>query len=212
MINKLFDLLDDWGYLPAYQLERRADIFFAIHLETILDKLRGIKADVIIPEFPVRIGEIPDNHSNLNLSYKIDYLVYSKSAQKVLLIELKTDQLSLRDKQKKYLESAAKIKVGGLLNGLKKIYAATSQKVKYDNLLKRLEDVEWIRRVDNSFEVTEPGLEPEVIYILPANPKGEPNVITFDDIIKALEGADNPLTIRFTESLAKWKMDTNKKL
>jgi len=32
-INELFDLLDDWRNLPSYQLERRADIFFAIHLE-----------------------------------------------------------------------------------------------------------------------------------------------------------------------------------
>jgi len=37
-INKLFDLMDDWRNLPAYQLERRADIFFAIHLEEIIEK------------------------------------------------------------------------------------------------------------------------------------------------------------------------------
>jgi len=31
-IDKLFNQLDDWRHLPAYQLERRADIFFAIYL------------------------------------------------------------------------------------------------------------------------------------------------------------------------------------
>jgi len=75
MINKLFDLLDDWRHLPAYQLERRADFFFAIHLETILKKLYGLTTDLIIPEFPVRIGEIPEKRSNLNRSFKIDWLL-----------------------------------------------------------------------------------------------------------------------------------------
>jgi len=37
-IEKLFDLLDDWRRLPAYQLERRADIIFAVHLEKIFAK------------------------------------------------------------------------------------------------------------------------------------------------------------------------------
>jgi hypothetical protein len=46
-LNKLFDLLDDWRKLPAYQLERRADIFFAIHLETIIEKKLKTKIDLI---------------------------------------------------------------------------------------------------------------------------------------------------------------------
>lgn len=210
-INKLFDLLDDWRHLPAYQLERRADTFFAIHLETLLEQLYGIKADLIIPEFPVRIGEISENHPDLNRSFKIDYLVYSKQPQKVLLLELKTDQRSLRDKQTWYLESAANIKVSGLLSGLKKIYAATSQKVKYDHLLHLLEGIDWICRVDNTFEVTCPDIRPEVTYIQPVKSNESTNVITFDDIITTLESINSPLTSRFIQSLEKWKTDTNKK-
>ena len=211
-IDNLFDLLDDWRHLPAYQLERRADIFFAIHLDVILFNLYGIKIDLIIPEFPVRIGEISEKHSAINRSFKIDYLVYSNISQKVLLIELKTDQLSLRDKQQWYLESAKKIMLPGLLRGLKKIYAATSQKVKYNSLLERLENVNWIQRVDNTFEIVCLEHEPEIIYIQPVNPISQPNVISFDDIIKTLEGSDNALTNRFIESLEKWKTDTNKRL
>jgi hypothetical protein len=211
-INKLFDLLDNWRHLPAYQLERRADIFFAIHLETIIEQLYGIKADLIIPEFPVRIGEISENKPDLNRSFKIDYFVYSRQSQKVLLIELKTDQRSLRDKQTWYLESAANIKVSGLLNGLKKIYSATSQKVKYDHLLNLLEGIEWIRRVNDTFEVTCPDIEPEVTYIQPVNPDSSTNVISFDDIITTLDSINNPLTSRFIQSLENWKTDTNKKL
>lgn len=210
-INELFDLLDDWRHLPAYQLERRADIFFAIHLETILKQLYGIKADLIIPEFPVRIGEISENKPYLNRSFKIDYFVYSRQSQKVLLIELKTDQRSLRDKQTWYLKSAANIKVSGLLKGLKKIYAATSQKVKYDHLLNLLEGIDWICRVDNTFDITCPNIKPEIFYIQPINPNESTNVITFDDIITTLESLNNPLSSRFIQSLEKWKTDTNKK-
>ena len=102
-INKLFDLLDDWRNLPAYQLERRADIFFAIHLDKIIEKILGTKIDLIIPEFPVRVGEISKKHPELNKSFKIDYLTYSKNENKVYLIELKTDQRSRREKQDWYL-------------------------------------------------------------------------------------------------------------
>jgi len=37
IIDNLFNLLDDWRTLPAYQLERRADIFFALYLDKILE-------------------------------------------------------------------------------------------------------------------------------------------------------------------------------
>lgn len=53
MINKLFDTLDDWRTLPAYQLERRADIFVAINLEKIIEHKFSIKIDFKTPEFPV---------------------------------------------------------------------------------------------------------------------------------------------------------------
>jgi len=36
LIDELFDKLDEWRSLPAYQLERRADIFFAIYLKDII--------------------------------------------------------------------------------------------------------------------------------------------------------------------------------
>ena len=130
-INKLFDLLDDWRNLPAYQLERRADIFFAIHLDKIIEKILGTKIDFIIPEFPVRIGELPKQDTDNNQSFKIDYLTYSKNENKVYLIELKTDQRSRREKQDLYLKNASEIKVKGLVDGLIKIYEATKQKVKY---------------------------------------------------------------------------------
>ena len=210
-VDKLFDLLDDWRNLPSYQLERRADIFFALHLETILDKILGINIDLIIPEFPVRVGEISEKLPDLNKSFKIDYLVYSKSSQKVFLVELKTDQRSLREKQDWYLKSAAKIKVSGLIDGILKIYSATQQKTKYDKLLDKLETIKWIERVDKKPKNLNCMIEPEVIYIQPTNDTGRGNIISFDNIISVLNDTIDPLTKRFLKSLEKWKSDTNEK-
>ena len=99
LIKKLFDLLYDWRNLPAYQLERRADIFFAIHLEKILEVAEKIKIDLTIPEFPIRIGQISNKNSALNKSHKMDYLVFSKHGNQLLFIEVlntETDPLTKR--------------------------------------------------------------------------------------------------------------------
>lgn len=208
-INKLFDLLDEWRHLPAYQLERRADIFFAIHLEEIMQKILGVKIDFIIPEFPVRVGEISEKHPEINKSFKIDYLAYSRKEKKVFLIELKTDQRSRREKQDWYLESASKIGVKGLVSGLLSIYNATSQKVKYDNLLDIVEGVGWIKRDNGEIANLEVEIVPSIVYIQPLNKKNEESVISFDEIIEALSESKDPVTKRFVESLGKWKSDTN---
>nr|WP_319270747.1 hypothetical protein [uncultured Draconibacterium sp.] len=210
-INKIFDLLDDWRNLPAYQLERRADIFFAIHLETIIEKILKTKIDLIIPEFPIRVGEISKKHPELNKSFKIDYLTFSRTENKVFLIELKTDQLSRREKQDWYLERAANIKVKGIIDGLIKIYSATAQKTKYNHLLDKIEEIGWIERRNKLIINLNVDIEPRVIYIQPLNEKKEPSVISFDDIIRNLSDSNDLVTRRFLESLKKWKIDTNKK-
>ena len=54
-VRLLFDLLDQWRHFPAYQLERRADIFFALYLPGIVEHVLGVPVDPrVIPEFPIR--------------------------------------------------------------------------------------------------------------------------------------------------------------
>ncbi len=210
-INKLFDLLDDWRNLPAYQLERRADIFFAIHLDKIIEKILGEKIDLIIPEFPVRIGELPEQDPDNNQSFKIDYLTYSKKENKIYLIELKTDQRSRRKKQDLYLKHATELKIKGLVSGLIKIYEATNQKLKYENLFDKIENIGWIKRDKKTITNLNIEIEPSIIYIQPLNKENEKYIISFDNIIKALSDSNDLLTKRFIESLEKWKSDTNKR-
>jgi len=64
----IFNLLDKWSRFPYYQVERRADIFFAYFLPNILNSIKNPndkfnmdlcnrkRHDYIIPEFPLWIG------------------------------------------------------------------------------------------------------------------------------------------------------------
>lgn len=209
-IHKLFDLLDSWRHLPAYQLERRADIFFALYLGKIIEQKTDTEIDYIIPEFPVRVGEISEKNPHINQSFKIDYLAYAKEAERVFLVELKTDQRSRRDKQDWYLQRTAQVQVKGILEGLKKIYKATHQKVKYNYLLDKIEKIGWISRTEKTFVINNINITPEILYLQPLNLTNDDAVISFDDVIAALSITDDELAKRFVISLEKWKGDVNK--
>jgi hypothetical protein len=79
-IDKLFDLLDEWRTFPAYQLERRADIFFAMYLPDIIKYKLGFDVTGILPEFPVRVGSV--STVDINKSYKIDYIIICENEKK----------------------------------------------------------------------------------------------------------------------------------
>ena len=113
-ICDIFELLDKWRHLPDYQLERRADIYFALFLPDVLEARYG--PCEIIPEFPLRLGTLwpkgsrtllPDKKRKWqNLSVKVDYVAFTKDPQAVYFVELKTDLKSLKDDQNAYLKRA----------------------------------------------------------------------------------------------------------
>lgn len=213
-IDKVFDLLDDWRNLPAYQLERRADIFFAIYLPDILKDKFGVDIEYIIPEFPVRIGTIyPDiDLKNPNLSFKIDYVAVSNLKKAVYLVELKTDVGSRRDNQDKYLERSKNKNITSLVDGVLQINKATSSKRKYGYLIDLLSKIGW---VDNStYQNISQDYNIEIVYIQPMNMKIEKeeqnnSIITFGDIQASLLAFDDGLTQRFLQSLKRWEINPN---
>lgn len=209
LINRLFTLLDNWRNLPAYQLERRADIFFAIYLDKIVKARFGDEIDLIIPEFPVRVGDISEKLPDLNKSFKIDYVAVCETVRKVYFIELKTDQGSRRDKQDWYLKEAKRINIKMLMDGLIKIHGATIQKRKYDNLIQLLSKIGWLSInggvcINNSKEY-----EIEIIYIQPANKNNDKEVVSFEDVINCLSTQKDFLTQRFIQSLKEWTLNPN---
>ena len=210
MTNKIFDLLDDWRNLPAYQLERRADIIFALYLERIMMYYKKTTLDLIIPEFPLRLGELPNRDTKLNSSFKVDYLAYSKSKKIVYLIELKTDMKSRRTEQDEYYEGAKIIGLKSIIDGLIKIYKSTRQRIKYEHLMDKLVDIKWlIKESENTYTNIASDLKIEVIYIQPRNPFNATDIISFDDIICALSDEEDSFTLRFVKSLEKWKLNPN---
>jgi len=199
-INKLFNNMDTWRHLPAYQLERRADIFFSIYLPEVLSDKFQTEIEGIIPEFPVHIGSITTIHTNK--SFKIDYLA---KAKKILFVELKTDEGSRRGAQDLYLEQAKLVGVAKLLDGLSKICQATTSKRKYNHLLGHLDELGLIHlESSGNFGILPGEYEIEIVYIQPNNPYGQKNVITFKDFAEIVERHDDEVSRRFAESLRRW--------
>ena len=87
-------LLDRWRHLPAYQLERRADILFALFLPEVLATHFGLEAEpTIVPEFPIKQ---PTNFRSKN----VDYFAYASDGKHSFLVELKTDKASVSECRK----------------------------------------------------------------------------------------------------------------
>jgi hypothetical protein len=205
MIERVFDLLDSWRLLPAYQLERRADIFFAIYLPDIIHEILKFKVTEVIPEFPIRIGTIYPE-IEINKSYKIDYTVFTESGE-VILIELKTDEKSLRDDQLKYYHTAIEKGYSKIVGGIIDINAATSYEKKYGVLIKKLIKNGSIEvKNEELFPTNKFSYFPQTIIIKPRNnPVDKFIVVDFEQIKNIISKKYNdPLSIRFCESLMNW--------
>jgi len=219
-IDTLFNRMDAWRHLPNYQLERRADIFFALYLPEVLEaKLRFAVGPELAPEFPVRIGTIYPNIP-IDKSYKIDYVALSAAADKAVLVELKTEGLSRRPEQDKYLLAAQKVGLPALLEGLLDIFRATNAKRKYFCLLLHLESMGLLRipmqmkeimagatlqgatDVSRQIEITAKTTESLIVYVQP-NGNG-PDIISFLEFADVVRRHDDPVSQRFAVSLCEW--------
>ncbi len=138
-INNIFDTLDDWRQLPGYQLERRADIYFAAYMrEFFLYKgiIRNIDKCILIPEFPLSrklLYGATDRKSK-----KVDYVLIDLDEAKILFIELKTDNNSKNEVQDNYLRKAIEYNFKEIVDGILEIFDKTKSKDKYLQLFKKL--------------------------------------------------------------------------
>ncbi len=224
MIEKIFSNLSKWRNLPNYQLERRADIFFSLYINDIVSNKIGIYDEwVIIPEFPIAIKVIrPTNR--YNNSFKIDYLVVGRKTNRVIFIELKTDNSSRRVDQDLYLEEAANIGLYNLLVGLKDVFIATSSKKKYLYLFLELRDIglvnfdstlvsllrknqQGIGKAIRNIEICDNRLtraKPEILYIQPSG--SGTNIVNFIDIAEIIQKKyEDRLSLSFVNALKEWE-------
>ena len=140
-IANLFALLDRWRHLPAYQLERRADIYFGLFLPDALNhhfRPRRLAINPrIIPEFP--LGQTASRRSD-----KADYFAVSADRSHAFLIELKTDLRSFRADQERYLKEARARGMANLLGQVRSMAKARElyARQKYFSLLQEIADLE----------------------------------------------------------------------
>jgi hypothetical protein len=204
MINELFDLLDKWREYPNYQLERRADIFFAVHLAGLLKSVLGVNVIDIIPELPIRIGTI-DPGNAINKSYKVDYAVFTDD-RKVMLVELKTDDGSTRDSQYRYYYKSIEVGFPKIVLGILEIFNATDYKPKYIRLINKLREIGSVEDKDGQYvPTTKYSFFSTPIFIKPnKKPDDEGRVIEFSEIVNCFKNEKNEVTKRFVDSLTKW--------
>ena len=144
-VERVFELMDEWRHLPAYQLERRADIFFALFLPEVLGEHFNISMNpILIPEFPIK-------HPESGRSNKVDYLALQQSEngkpRRAFLVELKTDMGSRRDEQDRVMGYAVYRQTKELILDVLKLCRATKEKLKYAHLLRLLCEVKLIKNV-----------------------------------------------------------------
>lgn len=216
----LFDRLDAWRHLPAYQLERRADVYFSLYLHEVLEAKFGIPFNPrIVPEFPFHLGTIyPDKPSNQ--SVKLDYLAFSDAGDKAFFVELKTDMHSRRTKQDDYIEAAVQAGLPALIQGVKAIFFATNAKRKYFHLLHELEELHlldipdaltkaikneslvgvWQHLEDLRNIATE--LPVQIVYVQPNG--SDEQTISFYEFADVVAKHEDAFSKRFAKSLREW--------
>jgi hypothetical protein len=229
-LNKIFDNLDAWRHLPTYQLERRADIFFSLYLKRAVEEKYGVTfRDELIPEFPVRIGTI-DSKKTVNQSYRIDYLMVSESGDLGLLVELKTDPLSVRPDQIDYLFSAKQAGLAALVGGVLELFRATPAKRKNFRLLESLERLglvkipEILRDImgrdslrgaslaSREVRVARTPGNCKIVFIQPTveqwqrkeSSEEKTDAISFEDFARVVEADETAFAQRFAQSLRAW--------
>ncbi|MAT38115.1 MAG: hypothetical protein CL946_00775 [Ectothiorhodospiraceae bacterium] len=217
MHNVIFDLLDQWRHLPNYQLERRADIFFAPFIAIILERHFGVPVlPDIVPEFPLHLKTLKLGYTNQ--SVKVDYVALSVDRNRVFFVELKTDSASRRVEQDRYLKAARKATFPKLMQGLETINQRTAAKQKYLYLFRILEKLDLVEIITSESrtgaEIHLTGNDPkniEIVYIqptvksVPKDDKSKVTVIHLDTVANIIsDGTNDPFLLRFAESLRKW--------
>lgn len=225
-IERVLHLLDKWRHLPAYQLERRADVLFALYLPEVLEKRLGGSNLCLIPEFPIKKSLLRAySDDTTSQSINVDFLAAARAngdepAGRAFLVELKTDMASRNEEQVRDLGQAVEVGLKKLVLGVIDICFATKQTSKYAHLLhllsecklpieydkalfpvkqgysKRLEAIQT--RVERTSSADWPSLE--LVYVQPKN-----HVIDFNEFADEIEkGADDGMRQTFASYLRQW--------
>jgi hypothetical protein len=217
-VAAIFALLDRWRHFPAYQLERRADIFFALYLPGIVEHALGVNVESrVIPEFPIK-------HEDSIQSDRVDYFLLSQDRSRAFLVELKTEMESRNAKQDAYLTTGKERGLDTLLRHIPIIAAGSDKKGrrKYFHLLWELEQLGLVSLPndlqDYAFRKRSQGITKrleavrslatdvtvDVLYVQPLN-DGREGVIPFRAVAEYLRTLGDPLSTTFADYVESWR-------
>ena len=221
-IDTIFRHLDQWRHLPAYALERRADVFFSVYLKGFLENALGVALeDEILPELPLKHGLVPSDRDSAQ-SVKVDFALFPKDRERVLFVELKTDLRSRRDRQDEDLLAAQQAGFRRVVEGIREIILHTAAYQKYFHLAWALERLGFLRipPETTSFLYPKPrqGLTRclQAIQVMPLNPQiqvlylqplasEEPNCLGFEQFAAHVGRFSDPFSQRFAAHLLAWR-------
>ena len=226
-IEEVFTRLGRWRHLPAYKLEPRADIFFALYLREVIERhTKRTLSEIVIPEFPLRRGTLWGEASKApNMSVKVDYALFSADSTEVYFVELKTDMSSRRKQQDRYLKVAVQAGFDAIIGGILLIAAKSSEKRKYVHLLHLLAQLGFIedpgRLISIAFPkgkrgitaglislrnlVRRPPPSISVIYVQPLDDDSH-DVVLFDEFASVVDEHNDPMSKAFADALRDWKV------
>ena len=168
LLHRVFETLDEWRHLPAYQLERRVDVLFGLLLPEIVEAEFGLTREnlVVVPEFPLHKGllNLSNKGKKDNQSVKVDFAVFCRDQnnKRLLLVILKTDNKSIDFDQLTGMEIAKTAGVKTLLRGVVECARHSKELRKYAQLIWKLNKIgcinvsERFRRMDMTRD--KPGL------------------------------------------------------
>lgn len=143
LFEDLLSLLLENKHFPAYQAERRIDIFINFFLEEVLKKKFGsLNTRFISPEFPLRTYAPDKNIKGTYRSTKVDYAYLNEvnGEKEIMFIELKTDPKSFDLVQ--YTHYLNYLTWPKCINSLKNIilhgHIGSREKEKYFHLVQKL--------------------------------------------------------------------------
>lgn len=206
-VHEVFDQLDKWSRYPNYQLERRADIYFAVYLKSVLRRYVCATMDVVVPELPVK-------QERSHLSDKVDFMTVSADGETMLLVELKTEAFGHRPEQIQYLLRAANVlRPQGIVDGLVGIMAASRSK-KYPSLTNDMHRLGLMGpgttnipdRCQLVFVQPLPFLDKLILAEFRKHQAELPAVVNFRMFAEAIRSQGDALSIRFAKSLERWAL------
>lgn len=122
--------------IPKMQVERAVGPIIGFFLADALSISLNQDVVMLCPEFPIRKNDV-------NQSTNIDWLMYSRHTQELLLVELKTTDTTFRSDQADIYRNlqkaiAARSSAAFLVDDVHKISDASQERGKYQNVLKLL--------------------------------------------------------------------------